>query len=278
MEHYNWYPPYSAKHLMRQSSFGGRSDGRYEEYWRSPEYQVMRRANKANRASRTGGSLHMGIRPPIRPLQRIWRQRLGAFPRRVGYFCDPTPRKRIGAEMKRLENEHATHIAAGEPSGPPIDEDEVCERIAGGRRRGRIYGKGKVPKRPVPQLVDPEDTSTCSGLDVREHITLMNQEIQQQAEEYKREMEAWKKRYETNVTCLQTTLDTQSAKFDQWKCHISQMYTFMQQMQSTSTSTMPPPPIAARPPRPPPATTTGAQTRSDSHLDDGSSSGDGEYD
>ncbi|MED6173965.1 hypothetical protein PIB30_064628 [Stylosanthes scabra] len=33
---------------------------RYEEYWRSPEYQAMRRANKANRASSTGGSLHTG--------------------------------------------------------------------------------------------------------------------------------------------------------------------------------------------------------------------------
>ncbi|MED6152349.1 hypothetical protein PIB30_091090 [Stylosanthes scabra] len=115
------------------------------------------------------------------------RQRLGANPRRVRCFCEPTPRKRIGelhkAEMKR-----------------------PC----------RLYccRKDKVPKRPPPRLVDPEDASTCSGLDVREHITLMNWEIQQQAEEYKREMEAWKKWYETYMTCLQTTLDTQSAKFN----------------------------------------------------------------
>ncbi|MED6206342.1 hypothetical protein PIB30_025887 [Stylosanthes scabra] len=33
---------------------------RYEAFWRSPEYQAMRRANKTNRASSTGGSLHTG--------------------------------------------------------------------------------------------------------------------------------------------------------------------------------------------------------------------------
>ncbi|MED6184545.1 hypothetical protein PIB30_048378 [Stylosanthes scabra] len=33
---------------------------RYEAFWRSLEYQAMRRANKANRASSTSGSLHTG--------------------------------------------------------------------------------------------------------------------------------------------------------------------------------------------------------------------------
>ncbi|MED6161559.1 hypothetical protein PIB30_061937 [Stylosanthes scabra] len=33
---------------------------RYEAFWRSPEYQAMRRANKTNRASSTGGSLYTG--------------------------------------------------------------------------------------------------------------------------------------------------------------------------------------------------------------------------
>ncbi|MED6159552.1 hypothetical protein PIB30_043264 [Stylosanthes scabra] len=30
----------------------------YVDFWASPEYQAMRRANKSNRASSTGGSLH----------------------------------------------------------------------------------------------------------------------------------------------------------------------------------------------------------------------------
>ncbi|MED6217120.1 hypothetical protein PIB30_014782 [Stylosanthes scabra] len=95
------------------------------------------------------------------------------------------------------------------PPGPPIDEDEVWDRMAGGRKKGRIYNKGKVPKRPTPWLVDPEDASTCSGPDAREHITLLNLEIHQQAEQHMREMEYWKQRYETDVTRLQTTIDTQ---------------------------------------------------------------------
>ncbi|MED6203535.1 hypothetical protein PIB30_000623 [Stylosanthes scabra] len=168
---------------------------RYVDFWASPEYQAMRRANKSNRASSTGGSLHTR----------------GS----ITYSATVKKMELHKAEMKRLEDEREACIAAGEPAGPPIDEDAVWDRIAGGRKRGWVYGKGKVPKRPMPQLVDPEDASTCSGPDAREHITLMNREIQQQAEAYKREMEAWKRRYETNVTRLQTIIDTQSVEFDQ---------------------------------------------------------------
>ncbi|MED6184857.1 hypothetical protein PIB30_051540 [Stylosanthes scabra] len=188
------------------------------------------------------------------------------------------------AELKHLEDERAASIATGEPEGPPIDEDEVWDRIAGGQKRGRVYGKGKVSKRPAPRLVDPEDASTCSGPDAREHITLLNREIQQQAEAYKQEMEAWKRRYETDVTRLQTILETQSAEFDQWKSTVSQMYSFMQQMQGSSSSSMPSPPppppsSAPRPPRPPPVATAGAPTATNHHLDDdGSSTDDEDYD
>ncbi|MED6150306.1 hypothetical protein PIB30_071112 [Stylosanthes scabra] len=170
-----------------------------------------------------------------------------------GQFVDERSEQQI---IKCLEDERAARIAAGEPAGPPIDEDEVSDRIAGGR----------------------------NGLDAREHITLLNREIQQQTEAYKQEMEAWKRRYETNVTCLQTTLDTQSAEFDQWKSTVSQMYSFMQQMQGSSSSSMPPPPppppsSAPRPPRLPPVATAGAPTATDHHLDDdGSSMDDEDYD
>ncbi|MED6156385.1 hypothetical protein PIB30_013876 [Stylosanthes scabra] len=117
----------------------------------------------------------------------------------------------VKAEVKRLEDERDARIVAGLPLGPPIDEDEVWDRMAGGRKKGRIYGKGKVPKRPAPRLVDPEDASTCNGPDAREYITLLNREIHQQAEQHRREMEYWKQRYETDVTRLQTTINTQSA-------------------------------------------------------------------
>ncbi|MED6111850.1 hypothetical protein PIB30_056165 [Stylosanthes scabra] len=156
------------------------------------------------------------------------------------------------------------------PAGPPIDEDEVWDRMAGGRKRGKIYGKGKVPKRPVPPLVDPEDASTCSRPDGREHITLLNREIHQQEEEYRREMEAV------------TTIDTHSVEFDQWKSHVSQMYAFMQQLQPTSSSVMPPlpppPPSSLRPPQPPPVVAAAAPSRTETHPNDGSSLDDEDYD
>ncbi|MED6148002.1 hypothetical protein PIB30_049107 [Stylosanthes scabra] len=122
MEHYKWYAPYSAKHLMRQSTSGGKRAKRfrflqgdeanmckvwearaakrhrglmhnisekggphhwipddifkrYVDFWASPEYQAIRRANKSNRASSmgsTGGSLHTGDRSLTRPLRRRW--------------------------------------------------------------------------------------------------------------------------------------------------------------------------------------------------------------
>ncbi|MED6196687.1 hypothetical protein PIB30_049687, partial [Stylosanthes scabra] len=88
-------------------------------------------------------------------------------------------------------------------------------------------------------------------------------------------MEYWKQRYETDVTPLQTTIDTQSAEFDQWKSHVSQMYAFMQTMQGTTSGVMPPPPpppsSSLRPPRPPPAA---ALSRTETDPDDGSSSDD----
>ncbi|MED6174456.1 hypothetical protein PIB30_069182 [Stylosanthes scabra] len=144
----------------------------------------------------------MDDRPLTLPLQRRWyATELGRVPSQSevflrthtrkkdhGQFVDEWSEQQIEqhkAEIKRLEDERAARIAAGEPAGPPIDKDEVWDRIAAGRKRGRVYGKGKVPKRPAPRLVDPEDALTCSGPDAREHITLLNRKIQQQAEAYK---------------------------------------------------------------------------------------------
>ncbi|MED6127804.1 hypothetical protein PIB30_091647 [Stylosanthes scabra] len=47
-------------------------------------------------------------------------------------------------EVKRLEDERDARIAAGLPPGPPIDEDEVWDRMAGGRKKGRIFNKQKT--------------------------------------------------------------------------------------------------------------------------------------
>ncbi|MED6177779.1 hypothetical protein PIB30_101284, partial [Stylosanthes scabra] len=57
------------------------------------------------------------------------------------------------AELKRLQDERQAAIDAGgpvPPTPPPIDEAEVWARVAGGRKRGRVYGMGVVPSHKYP--------------------------------------------------------------------------------------------------------------------------------
>ncbi|MED6227268.1 hypothetical protein PIB30_111893 [Stylosanthes scabra] len=47
---------------------------------------------------------------------------------------------------------------------PPIDEAEVWARVAGGRKRGMVYGMGVVPSHKyAPLFSDPDDDDTASG-------------------------------------------------------------------------------------------------------------------
>ncbi|MED6166940.1 hypothetical protein PIB30_114300, partial [Stylosanthes scabra] len=65
--------------------------------------------------------------------------------------------------LKRLQDERQAAIDAGAPAPPPIDEAEVWARVAGGRKRGRIYGMGVVPSHKYPPLFsDPDDDDTAS--------------------------------------------------------------------------------------------------------------------
>ncbi|MED6115595.1 hypothetical protein PIB30_092153 [Stylosanthes scabra] len=115
---------------------------RYVDYWASVDFQAKRRANKSNRASIIGGSLHTGGRPLTLPLQRRWfATELGSVPSQSEVFLRTHTRKKdrgqfvnerseqqieqYKAEIKRLEDERAARIAADELAGPPIDEDEV---------------------------------------------------------------------------------------------------------------------------------------------------------
>ncbi|MED6196332.1 hypothetical protein PIB30_046507 [Stylosanthes scabra] len=125
----------------------------YEAIWRASEYQAMRRANKPNRASSTSESLRTGgsiTYPAIakKMVTEIGRARTQSevFVRTHtkkkdrGQFVDTRSEQFMEAhkaEMKRLEDERAARIAAGEPAGPPIDEDEVWDRMAGGRKRAK---------------------------------------------------------------------------------------------------------------------------------------------
>ncbi|MED6112908.1 hypothetical protein PIB30_066095 [Stylosanthes scabra] len=70
-------------------------------------------------------------------------------------------------EIKRLEEERATLIATGCTEPPSIDYDAVWVRIAGGRKKGRVYGRGKVPSRLKPPVYDFDDFSTAKNEEKR---------------------------------------------------------------------------------------------------------------
>ncbi|MED6127464.1 hypothetical protein PIB30_088372 [Stylosanthes scabra] len=61
--------------------------------------------------------------------------------------------------------------------------------VSGGRKRRRVYGRGKVPSRLKPPVYDFDDISTASGpVDMREQFTLLNHELTQQVEERRQEV------------------------------------------------------------------------------------------
>ncbi|MED6145790.1 hypothetical protein PIB30_028550 [Stylosanthes scabra] len=84
----------------------------------------MRRANKTNRASSTGGSLHTGGSITYPATTKKMAIELGRPPTQS--------EEAVKAEVKRLEDERDARITAGLPPGPPMDEDEVWDRMAGG--------------------------------------------------------------------------------------------------------------------------------------------------
>ncbi|MED6151344.1 hypothetical protein PIB30_081595 [Stylosanthes scabra] len=122
--------------------------------------------------------------------------------------------------------------------------------VAGGHKRGQVYGRGKVPSHLMPLVYDSDDLSTASGpVDMREQVTLLNRELTQQAEEHRPEVQALSDQHAAQIKRLQSSFDTKTAEFNRWKSTVSQMYSFMQNMQAGSatssagmTSLMPPPP------------------------------------
>ncbi|MED6221202.1 hypothetical protein PIB30_052218 [Stylosanthes scabra] len=68
---------------------------------------------------------------------------------------------------------------------PPINEAVVWASVAGGRKRGRVYGMGVVPSHIYPLLwsnPDDDDDTASGPPDLREQVTLLNRELTQQAE------------------------------------------------------------------------------------------------
>ncbi|MED6213075.1 hypothetical protein PIB30_089769 [Stylosanthes scabra] len=131
---------------------------------------------------------------------------------------------------------------------PPIDEAEVWARVAGGRKRGRIYGMCVIPSHKYPPLFsDPDDDDTASGPpDLREQVTLLNREISQQAEAHAQSLAAVEAACAEKVRTLESTVRTQSQEVSDLRRAYSDMYSFLTQMRSGASGSgsmpdMPPP-------------------------------------
>ncbi|MED6216546.1 hypothetical protein PIB30_008531 [Stylosanthes scabra] len=132
-------------------------------------------------------------------------------------------------ELKRLKAERQAIIDAGGPEPPPIDEDALWAKYAGGHKKGRIYGKGVVPSHKYPPLfadTDDDDTATAT--------------VEAACSE--------------KVRSLESTVQAQSQEVSDLRKAYSDMYSYLSQIRSGSSASgmpeMPPPPPL--PPPPPP--------------------------
>ncbi|MED6196699.1 hypothetical protein PIB30_049833 [Stylosanthes scabra] len=203
---------------------------RLVEFWRQEDYKKLKQTNKRNRTSETGGSLQTG-----------------------GSTTYEATRERM-AECQAI-------IDAGGPKPPPIDEDALWAQFAGGRKKGRIYGKGVVPSHKYPPLFgDPDDDDTATGPpNLKEQVVLLNRELSQQAETNAQK-----------VRSLESTVQAQSQEVSDLRKAYSDMYSYLSQIQSgLSASGMPdlppppPPPARYQDPPPEPEQSTGSPQSQD---------------
>ncbi|MED6165041.1 hypothetical protein PIB30_095902 [Stylosanthes scabra] len=218
-----------------------------------------------------GGSLHTGGSTTYEAMRERMALELGQPPTQSEVFARTQTRKEDqlwvdrrsedanGAfleELKKLQTEHQAIIDAGGPEPPPIDEDAMWTQIAGGRKRGRIYGKAVVPSHKYPMLFgDPDDDDTASGLpDLKDQVVLLNRELTQQAETHSQKVAAVEVVYSEKVRRLESTMQAQSQEVSNLRKAYSDMYSYLSHIRSGSSSSgMPdmPPSLPPLPPLPP---------------------------
>ncbi|MED6214008.1 hypothetical protein PIB30_098868 [Stylosanthes scabra] len=190
---------------------------RLVEFWRQEDWKKLQRTNTKNWASETDGSLYMG--------------RSTTYP---GTKERMLFQEAFEVENQRLEAERQAIIDAGGPKPPLIDEEAIWTRIAGSRKKGRIYGKCVVPAYSVPLIigdVNDNDIAT-SPPDVIDQVTLLNREISQQAEAHRQRVAQVEAVCDEKVRTLETALESQSQEVSQLRKAYSNLYNFLEQMRS----------------------------------------------
>ncbi|MED6170041.1 hypothetical protein PIB30_026893 [Stylosanthes scabra] len=182
--------PSSAWHLLTRSNFGGTRGYEYMIY-ESSRMRAAKRLREIMNGIRNKGVPHGWIRQDFWDrLVEFWRQEdfkklkqaleLGRTPTQSEVFARTHTGKEdrewvdkrssdINVSLKLDYNSviHFTFTVSQDVRSPPplpIDEAAVWARVAGGCKRGRLYGMGVVPSHKYPQLFsDPGDDDTASG-------------------------------------------------------------------------------------------------------------------
>ncbi|MED6222141.1 hypothetical protein PIB30_061615 [Stylosanthes scabra] len=213
---------------------------RLKEYWASEDFAKVSKRGKQARASVTCGSLHTG-----------------------GSTTIPATSKKMDLYLKnksRAEEARATLISQGASDTPPISDEEIWTQTVGGRKRGCVYGMGRVPADTLPHSVDEctsEECSTASRPDLREQITLLNRELARQVEisttqqtryeeleaRYLRERDEWRwthQRQQQEISRLDGTISEMGSEM---RSSIGQMWNYMQLVQNSSFGSAQLPPL-----------------------------------
>ncbi|MED6145176.1 hypothetical protein PIB30_022635 [Stylosanthes scabra] len=159
-------------------------------------------------------------------------------------------------DFKKLKQTNKRNWASntGGPEPPPIDEDALWAKYAGGCKKGRIYGKGVVPSHKYPPLfADTDDDDTATGPpDVREQVVLLNRELSQQVEAHAHKVAVVEAACSKKVRSLESTVQAQSQEVSDLRKVYSDMYNYLSQIRSGSSASempeMPPPPPPSLPP------------------------------
>ncbi|MED6172849.1 hypothetical protein PIB30_053778 [Stylosanthes scabra] len=223
-------PRGSGSYFTRYGRRGRRMDG----FLRTSldDFKRLQRTNTKNRASETGGSMHTGGPTTYPATRERMSLEMGRTPSFSEVFARTHTRKK---DREWVDKRSHDFKEAFEVEKNRLEAEGDLARIAGGRKKGRIYGKGVVPAYSVPLIIGDVDVDidvdvddTASGpLDVREQ-----------------------------VRTLETALETQSQEVSQLRKGYFHMYIFLELMRSGGSGSaaftaMPPLPPPPPPPRPP---------------------------
>ncbi|MED6152834.1 hypothetical protein PIB30_095819 [Stylosanthes scabra] len=225
---------------------------RLKEYWASEDFAKVSKRGKQARASATGGSLHTGGSTTIPATSKKMESELGRT---------PTVWEDLYLKNKsRAEEERATLISQGASDIPPISDEDIWTQTVGGRKRGCVYGMGRVPTDTLPHSVDEctsEECSTASRPDLREQITLLNRELARQVEisttkqtryeeleaRYLRERDEWRRTHQRQQQEISRLDGTISEMRSEMRSSIGQMWNYMQLVQNSSSGSAQLPPL-----------------------------------